>query len=101
MGSREITLLTRGDMQSCVDSSEANAITDRHSGYATRKEYAKCATAIFEDVNNAVHGIYAFSAMRTICGVLMGLGIALLVVFIYTRKVSLQEKCRDTTDPSA
>ena len=92
MADRKMSLLSRGSLQSYVDSSEANAIRDRNTGYATRGDYGGCAVAIYEDVFNAVHGIYEFSAMRTICGVLLGLGIALLVVFLYTRKVSLQER---------
>lgn len=97
MSDRMIDLLTRGSMRTHVDSSEANAITDRNSSLATQKKYGACAAAVFRDVYNAVHGIYAFSAMRTICGVLLGLGIALLAAFTVTLKKSLQPDTDVTT----
>ena len=81
MGSRQLTIHSRGALLDTIGTSNAYSITNNVASKATSARYYDCAEAAFQQIYSVLQGNHVPSPMRWICSVLLALALALMLAW--------------------
>ena len=93
MYNRQIYIYSGQSVYKVITKSKANSITDNVYKYASKEDYYTCAAEVFRQMSTLLLGGTIAEPMKRICdilvGILLGLGIAYLLVLFFTDSQSL------------
>lgn len=89
---RNLNLRFEGDVKKTLGYSAATSIEDNVYQYASKGDYATCATEVFRQIGSLYAGQKIAQPMKAVISLLLGLSLSMMLLFLYVRQSRKQKR---------